>query len=59
MLFGDTFTKELKQNDPSHGIFIQFFCKIHFFIVCLICSLRPSQQFFSYVGTGLPGFNQH
>ena len=22
-------------------------------------SLRPSQQFFSYVGTGLPGMNQY
>ena len=30
----------------------------HFFVlfVCLICSLRPSQQSFSYNATGLPGF---
>ena len=27
--------------------------------VCLFDSLRPSQQSFSYVGTGLPGLNQY
>ena len=26
--------------------------------LCLFDSLCPSQQFFSYVGTGLPGLNQ-
>ena len=26
---------------------------------CLFDSMRPSQQFFSYVGTGLPRLNQH
>ena len=27
--------------------------------VCLFDSLRPSQQFFSYVAMGLPGLNQY
>ena len=27
--------------------------------VCLIDSLRPSQQFFSHVGADLPGLNQY
>ena len=34
---------------------------IKVFIVCLFVSfdsVRSSQQFFSYVGTGLPGLNQ-
>ena len=31
------------------------------FEILLVCfdSLCPSQQFFSYVGTGLPGLNQY
>ena len=28
-------------------------------LFCLFDSLRPSQQSFSYVGTGLPGLNQY
>ena len=34
---------------------------VHRYIVIfvLLDSLRPSQQFFSYVGTGLPGLNQY
>ena len=35
---------------------------IHFLfnkIACLFDSLCPSQQFFSYVGTGLPRLNQY
>ena len=28
-------------------------------VFCLFDSLRPSQQFFSYVRMGLPGLNQY
>ena len=33
----------------------------HLFVCLFVCfdSLRPSQQFFSHVGTGLPGLNQY
>ena len=31
----------------------------HYLLFTLLNNLRPSQQFFSYFGTGLPGFNQY
>ena len=32
---------------------------MHLIFARLFDSLHPSQQFFSHVGTGLPGFNQY
>ena len=37
----------------------QNLCAIYVFLFVGLDSLGPSQPFFSYVGTGLPGLNQY
>ena len=43
------------------GIFKSLICllKLFVYLIVLFDSLWPSQQFFSYVGMGLPGLNQY
>ena len=48
--------QNLKQEIMSHCYTIQEYPYIGLFS---LYSLRPSQQFFSYVRAGLPGFNQY
>ena len=56
---------QIKQNKKhllqmkEHALFIQRFYGMDFWLFVWFDYLRPSQQFFSYVGMGLSGLSQY
>ena len=51
--------KEAKQTRLIRWKWWVFGCRRMWFLFVWFDSLRPGEQFFSYVGTGLPEFNQY